>query len=110
MPSREKLAEFTAWCAKHVTGDEKSDAQLFLDRLFQAFGHAGLKEAGATLEFRVAKDAESGGGTAFADLVWKPVVLIEMKKRGESLQKHYRSLSITSLRDNLALLDSCHDS
>ena len=28
--------------------------------------------------------------TAFADYVWKPVVLIEMKKRGENLQKHYR--------------------
>jgi hypothetical protein len=87
MPSREKLAEFTAWCAAHITGDEKGEAQLFLDRLFQAFGQAGLKEAGATLEFRVTKDA---GGTAFADLVWKPVVLIEMKKRGTDLQKHYR--------------------
>ncbi|WP_048753892.1 DNA methyltransferase, partial [Crocosphaera watsonii] len=27
--------------------------------------------------------------TGFADLVWKPRVLIEMKKRGESLDKHY---------------------
>src|ERR1019366_1058832 len=85
-----KLAEFTAWCAKHVRGDEKGDAQLFLDRLFQAFGHAGLKEAGAALEFRVTKAAEVGGGMSFADLVWKPVVLIEMKKRGTDLQKHYR--------------------
>jgi hypothetical protein len=90
MPDGTKLSEFTAWCAKHITGDEKGDAQLFLDRLFQAFGHAGLKEAGATLEFRVTKAAEAGGGTAFADLVWKPVVLIEMKKRGTDLQKHYR--------------------
>ena len=90
MPDGTKLAEFTAWCAKHVTGDEKGDAQLFLDRLFQAFGHAGLKEAGATLEFRVIKAAEAGGATSFADLVWKPVVLIEMKKRGTDLQKHYR--------------------
>ena len=87
MPDGTKLSEFVAWCAKHITGDEKGEAQLFLDRLFQAFGHAGLKEAGATLEFRVAKDA---GGTAFADLVWKPVVLMEMKKRGTDLQKHYR--------------------
>jgi hypothetical protein len=48
MPSRDKLAEFTAWCAKHITGDEKGEAQIFLDHLFQAFGHAGgLKEAGA---------------------------------------------------------------
>ncbi len=87
MPDGTKLSEFVAWCAKHITGDEKGEAQLFLDRLFQAFGHAGLKEAGATLEFRVAKDA---GGTAFADLVWKPIVLMEMKKRGTDLQKHYR--------------------
>src|ERR1017187_10537812 len=90
MPDGTKLSEFVAWCAKHITGDEKGEAQLFLDRLFQAFGHAGLKEAGATLEFRVTKAAEAGGGTAFADLVWKPVVLIEMKKRGTDLQKHYR--------------------
>jgi hypothetical protein len=26
------------------------------------------------------------GGTAFADLVWKPVVLVEMKKRGTDFQ------------------------
>ena len=51
MPSQQKLAEFVAWVKQHLTGDEKGEAQLFLDRLFQAFGHAGLKEAGATLEF-----------------------------------------------------------
>src|SRR5690606_25398208 len=28
------------------------------------------------------------GGTAFADCVWKPIVLIEMKKRGEDLSRH----------------------
>jgi len=88
MPSREKLAEFTAWCAKHITGDEKGEAQIFLDHLFCAFGFSGgLKEAGATLEWRVSK---ADGGTSFADLVWKPVVLIEMKRRGTDLQKHYR--------------------
>ena len=78
---------FVDWCAAHVTGDEKGEAQLFLDHLFRAFGHAGLKGAGATCENRVRKD---GGGTAFADLVWKPVVLVEMKKRGTDLAKHYR--------------------
>lgn len=45
MPSRENLAECTAWCAKHLTGDEKGQAQIFLDRLFQAFGHAGGLDA-----------------------------------------------------------------
>jgi SAM-dependent methyltransferase len=88
MTKEERLLEFTAWCAKHITGDEKGEAQIFLDRLFQAFGQGGIKEAGATLEMRVTK--ADAGGTAFADLVWKPVVLVEMKKRGTALEKHYR--------------------
>jgi len=90
MPNRDKLAEFTVWCAKHITGDEKGQAQIFLDRLFQAFGQSGCLDVGGATEFRIRKADEDGGGTAFADLVWKPVVLIEMKKRGENLQKHYR--------------------
>ena len=88
MPSAEELTVLVGWCWQHVTGDEKGESQIFLDRLFQAFGQGGVKEAGATLEMRVAKS--DLGGTAFADLVWKPVVLIEMKKRGTDLQKHYR--------------------
>ncbi len=40
--------------------------------------------------FEIREADEDGGGTAFADYVWKPVVLIEMKKRGTDLQKHYR--------------------
>lgn len=75
MPSREKLSEFTAWCGKHITGDEKGQAQIFLDRLFQAFGQAGSLDTGGTAEFRIRKADEDGGGTAFADYVWKPVVL-----------------------------------
>jgi hypothetical protein len=39
--------------ARALKGDEKGEAQVFCDRLFQGFGHAGYKEAGATLEFRV---------------------------------------------------------
>ena len=50
MPSREKLSEFTAWCQKHITGDETfrsgTAAQIFLDRLFQAFGQPGCRDAG----------------------------------------------------------------
>ena len=84
---QQTLDSFVAWCVTHIQGDEKGEAQLFLDHLFRAFGHAGLKEAGATCEDRIKKD---GGGTAFADLVWKPVVLIEMKKRVVDLSKHYR--------------------
>jgi hypothetical protein len=90
MPSREKLSEFMTWCAKYITGDEKGQAQVSLDRLFQAFGQPGSLDVGDTAEFRIRKADEDDGGTAFADYVWKPVVLIEMKKRGENLQRHYR--------------------
>jgi hypothetical protein len=84
---RPRLEEFVEWVGAHIKGDEKGEAQVYLDRFFQALGHKGVKEAGATLEERVKKE---GKGTSFADLVWKPVVLIEMKKRGEDLAKHYR--------------------
>ena len=90
MPSAEKLQGFVQWCAAHITGDEKGQAQIFLDRLFQAFGQSGSLDVGGHPEFRIRKSDEDGGGTAFADYVWKPVVLIEMKKRGVDLQKRYR--------------------
>lgn len=81
---KKQLQEFVAY-AKTLNGDEKGEAQVFLDRLFRAFSRAGYKEAGATLETRVKNER---GGTSFADLVWKPIVLIEMKKRGEDLSRH----------------------
>ena len=83
----DRLQRFVDWCAAHIGGDEKGEAQIFLDQLFRAFGHVGAKEAGAIFEDRIKKESK---GTAFADLVWKPVVLIEMKKRGTDLSKHYR--------------------
>src|SRR5215210_7991206 len=72
--------------AQGLEGDEKGEAQVFCDRLFRAFGHEGYKEAGATLEYRVRK---KGRGTKFADLLWRPRLLLEMKKRGEKLERHY---------------------
>lgn len=81
-----RMQDFVAYW-RTLRGDEKGESQVFLDRLFQAFGHAGYKEAGAELEYRVAKQ---GGGKRFADLVWRPRVLIEMKKRGEGLANHYQ--------------------
>lgn len=71
-----------------LKGDEKGEAQVFCDRLFQAFGHKGYKEAGAELEFRIKK--KSTRGTSFADLIWKPRLLLEMKKRGANLFLHYQ--------------------
>jgi restriction-modification enzyme MmeI-like protein len=87
---REKLVSFVTWANAHITGDEKGEAQIFLDRLFQAFGHPGCLDVGGQTEFRVRKASEDGGGTSFADYVWKPLVLIEMKKRGETLSRYYR--------------------
>jgi SAM-dependent methyltransferase len=84
-PITPKIKEFVAFVANHITGDEKGQAQVFLDRLFRAFGHEGAFEAGGQMEYRV----HPGKGTKFADLVWPKRVLIEMKKRGEKLQKHY---------------------
>ncbi|MBA3842884.1 MAG: class I SAM-dependent DNA methyltransferase [Actinobacteria bacterium] len=85
---RADLAEFVLYRREYLTGDEKGEAQVFLDRLFQAFGHPGVAEVGAKLEMRIKKtDAK---GTAFADLVWKPRCLVEMKKAGVDLSRHYR--------------------
>jgi hypothetical protein len=78
------IQEFVAY-ARTLKGDEKGEAQVFCDRLFKAFGHGGYKEAGATLEFRVKGPGKS---TNPADLLWRPRLLLEMKKRGEKLQKH----------------------
>lgn len=86
----DKLTAFVEWTSSYISGDEKGQAQIFLDRLFQAFGHPGSLDVGGQPEFRVRKSSEDGGGTSFADFVWKPVVLIEMKKRGVNLAKHYR--------------------
>lgn len=52
--------------AQSLSGDEKGEAQVFLDRLFLGFGHGGYKEAGATLESRVRAKEK---GTRFADLI-----------------------------------------
>jgi type II restriction/modification system DNA methylase subunit YeeA len=89
--SRESLLqEFVDWAAQHITGDEKGQAQIFLDHLFRAFGQKGSLDVGGTAEMRIRKASEDGGGTSFADYVWKPIVLIEMKRRGADLSKHYR--------------------
>ena len=81
-----RIREFVAFVRQHLTGDEKGEAQIFCERLFQAFGHAGVFEAGGNLEYRVHK----GKTTRFADLLWRPRLLLEMKKSGEKLDSHYR--------------------
>lgn len=86
LDATERMKAFVSFVRTHIKGDEKGEAQIFCDRFFQAFGYAGIMEAGGTREFRIHK-AKS---TRFADLLWKPRLLLEMKKRGEKLQRHYR--------------------
>ncbi|QOV21126.1 class I SAM-dependent DNA methyltransferase [Anabaenopsis elenkinii] len=83
--TRNKIINFVEY-ATNLKGDEKGEAQVFCDRLFQAFNHKGYKEAGAELEYRV---KGKGKSTKFADLLWRPRLLLEMKKRGEKLEKHH---------------------
>ena len=67
-------------------GSEKKEGQIFFERLLQAFGNEGIPEADACLEKSIVK---KGKKTTFADFVWKPRVIIELKTRGTPLQKHY---------------------
>lgn len=84
----EGLKDFITYCKK-LKGDEKGEAQIFLDHFFTSLGYeAGLKGAGAECEFRIKNNEKHS--TSFADLVWKPRVLIEMKKRDEDLSIHYQ--------------------
>jgi len=85
---RGRLDGFVRYRQEHLTGDEKGEAALFLESLFRALGHEGIRQAGAVLEKRIKK--HDNGGTAYADLEWKPRVLIEMKKAGRDLARDYR--------------------
>jgi len=80
---------FQKYVKEFIKGDEKGDAQIFLDHFFLALGYPnGLKSAGANCEFRIKDDKKNS--TRFADLVWKSIVLIEMKKRNADLSVHYQ--------------------
>ncbi|WP_129590649.1 DNA methyltransferase [Sanguibacter massiliensis] len=86
---RTRLTALVTWRQDHLIGDEKGEAQSFLDRLFRAFGHAGVQEAGAQFESRIRKGPGSRG-VSFADLMWKPRVIVEMKRSGTPLARHYQ--------------------
>lgn len=106
----DRIKNFVAY-TKTLDGDEKGEAQVFCDRLFQAFGHDGYKEAGATLEMRVKR---KGRGTGFADLLWRPRLLLEMKSGREKLQRHYQQafdywLNATPDRPRYVVLCNFHE-
>jgi hypothetical protein len=63
LPNSTSAPAFPRTISLHITGDEKGQAQIFLGRLFQAFGQAGSLDVGGKPEFRIRKAAEDGGGT-----------------------------------------------
>lgn len=77
--------------AKSLKGDEKGEAQTFLNHFFQVFGYEDVVTAGGSFESRIKFADET---TKFADCLFAPIghagVLIEMKKRAEkNLEKHF---------------------
>ena len=83
---KKKIKEFLSYFQKHIQGNEKGEGQIFFEHLLQAFGNAGIKEVGATCEELIKKKK---GKRGFADFIWEPRVIIELKKRGEPLSKYY---------------------
>jgi hypothetical protein len=77
---RRRLTHFAArWSA--YAGSERSEAQTFLNQLFECYGQD-RAAAGATFE------THQGG--KFLDLIWRPACIIEMKAPSEAkrLDKH----------------------
>jgi len=66
------------------TTNEEADAKPFLVEFFNVFGISNKRVA--TFEHRVKKLDEKDG---YIDLLWKGMILIEMKSRGKNLDKAY---------------------
>ena len=67
------------------TTNEDADAKSFLDAFFDVFGIS-RKKIGS-FEHRVKKLSDADG---YIDLLWKGVILIEMKSRGKDLDKAFQ--------------------
>lgn len=65
--------------------DERAQAQLFLNDFFRVFG-VDLKRVGL-FEKRVPMGQNRDG---YIDLLWKGVILIEIKSRGKSLKRAFK--------------------
>ena len=90
MKSTEEFIKF----AKTLKGDEKGEAQTFLNHFFQIFGYEDVITAGGSFESRIKFSDDT---TKFADCLFAPEghpgVLIEMKKRSEkNLEKHFEQV------------------
>jgi tetratricopeptide (TPR) repeat protein len=83
-----KIQDFVNY-ARSLKGYEKGEGPEFCVLLFQAFGHRGCADVGAKLEYRLKLP---GQHTKYPDLVWRPRLLLEMKSRGEKLEKHHQQV------------------
>lgn len=92
--NRDRLQEFVTFCQTYILSQpaatERSNSGPFLEAFFQAFGYAGTKQAGATIE-QVVDQGSRKGQTGYADLYWPDgSLLIELKRRSERhLDRHY---------------------
>jgi type I restriction-modification system DNA methylase subunit len=94
---KEALANFATWATKHIKGDERADAQTFLNHFFQAFGYEGVHEAGGRFEVSTEK-ASLNNNKGFFDCEFKGVAIFEMKGRGKNLNLYYEQLQKYWLR------------
>ena len=88
----ESINHFLNFCDQYIRGRERQESQTFLIEFFKMFGHEGVIQAGATFDLPIPK-ASRKGNIGYADLWWprdsQATLLIEMKSRGENLNKHY---------------------
>jgi len=101
----ENLQEFIDFCQQHITGKERKEAQIFLDRFFRAFGHKGALEAGATYEEAITKGSKKGK-TGFADLVWKEAYQ-EVGSKDAKIKEFYLGLFNSFTPGRMPLAGSC---
>ena len=68
-----------------VISNEEADAKPFLVEFFNVFGISSKRAS--TFEYRIKKLGDKDG---YIDLLWKGVILVEMKSRGKNLDKAYQ--------------------
>jgi hypothetical protein len=90
MADQQALHAFAQWVAG-CSGNEKQEAQTFVQKLLSAWGWADATEAGVSFEHKIPKGG-AGGGMGYADALIPGKVLIELKGRGEALGQHFPQL------------------
>jgi SAM-dependent methyltransferase len=90
MADLQALHAFAQWVAG-CSGNEKQEAQTFVQKLLTAWGWADATEAGVSFEHKIPKGG-AGGGMGYADALIPGKVLIEMKGRGDALTQHFPQL------------------